>query len=328
MLRKKYTNIDNIENNKKFSDVWKWRREAKNLQKDLTDLIPQAADKQIAFMQNNTVQPTITWVGHATFLIQLGGVNILTDPVWALKMGFRPRITQPGLTIKELPEINIVLISHGHYDHLDFPTLRQLKGEPTYLVPVGFKNLFLRKGLKNVEELTWWDNRTFDQLQFTFVPAQHWTRRGLFDLNTSHWGGWVIKNADQQVCIYFVGDSGNFSGFQEIGKKFSIDYLLMPIGAYEPEWFMSESHINPDDAVKAYLELEAENFIPMHYGTYDLSDDTGSKALERLIKAWNEKRLDSSKLLILQLGETIHLSDDNNNGPNRHDYARGNIDED
>jgi len=142
-------------------------------------------------------------------------------------------------------------------------------------------------------------------MTFSFVPAQHWTRRTLTDTNTSHWGGWIIEHKEHS--IYFVGDTGYFRGFQEIAKKFNIQTVLMPIGAYEPEWFMQVSHINPEDAVKAFLELKGKTFIPMHYGTYRLADDTGPEAMARLDAEWSRLQLDASQLKKMLIGETYWL---------------------
>ena len=144
-------------------------------------------------------------------------------------------------------------------------------------------------------------------MNVTFVPAQHWTKRSISDTNTSHWGGWVLNDKIADRNIYFVGDTGYFRGFKEIGERFDLDIILMPIGAYEPEWFMRDSHINPEDAIKAFLELKGKTFIPMHYGTYRLADDTGLEALERLNKEWDRLKLTKEALTVLKLGETLWL---------------------
>ncbi len=303
--RKKYKNLDGIAHDKTFKDMMRWRKERKQKTKNLADIISHTDLKEVDFLKTNLNESTITWIGHSSFLIQINGINILTDPVFAKRMGFQPRLTAPGIDLNELPPIQVVVISHGHYDHLDFPSLRGLKGDPFFLVPMGLKRLFNKKGFYHTEEFNWWDTFSYKALEFIFVPARHWTRRGLFDMNTSHWGGWVIKGFDNIKTIYFVGDTGYFDGFKEIGSKYEINYVLMPIGAYEPEWFMEVSHINPEDAVNAFLELGAAHFIPMHYGTFHLADDTGPEALLRLEKAWIDNRLDSKRLSILKLGETL-----------------------
>ncbi|MEM5017196.1 MBL fold metallo-hydrolase [Metabacillus indicus] len=302
-MGKKYHNLDGVENTKSFSDFRKWMKERKAKKKDMSVSIERLDNPQTEEVSANRSKTSVTWIGHSTFLIQTGGINILTDPVWAERMGMQRRLTKPGMPIRALPEIDAVLISHGHYDHLDFASIRKLKGDPVFYVPEGLGASFRRRGYKNVKEAAWWDVFDKEDVRFTFVPAQHWTRRTLWDTNTSHWGGWVIEHKDHS--IYFAGDSGYFRGFKEIGEKMSVDAVLMPIGAYEPEWFMKVSHINPEDAVTAYLDLNAKGpFVPMHYGAFRLADDTGPEALERLLAEWEKRALDPEKLNVMKIGET------------------------
>ncbi|MFB6466928.1 MBL fold metallo-hydrolase [Cytobacillus sp. Hz8] len=309
MKRTRYQNYDKIENRNTFADMLRWSKERRGKTKDLIKQIPQAEQKEIKKICNNKSDISVTWIGHSSFLIQMAGQNILTDPVWAKRMGVQKRLTEPGIDINELPKIDAVVISHGHYDHLDFGTIRKLKGSPTFYVPAGLRTAFTRRGYQKVIEADWWDVFTYDKLIFTFVPAQHWTKRSLMDTNTSHWGGWIIgckSNSDKS--IYFVGDTGYFRGFQDVAARFAIDIVLMPIGAYEPEWFMSASHINPEDAIKAFLELNGKLFIPMHYGAYRLADDTGPEALDRFLAEWKRLKLDETKLKVLKIGETFWVN--------------------
>lgn len=302
-MGKKYHNLDGVENTKSFSDFRKWMKERKAKKKDMSVSVERLDNPQTKEVSANRSKTSVTWIGHSTFLIQTGGINILTDPVWAERMGMQRRLTKPGMPIRALPEIDAVLISHGHYDHLDFASIRKLKGDPVFYVPEGLGASFRRRGYKNVKEAAWWDVFDKEDVRFTFVPAQHWTRRTLWDTNTSHWGGWVIEHKGHS--IYFAGDSGYFRGFKEIGEKMSVDAVLMPIGAYEPEWFMKVSHINPEDAVTAYLDLNAKGpFVPMHYGAFRLADDTGPEALERLLAEWEKRALDPEKLNVMKIGET------------------------
>lgn len=307
-MAKRYENMDTVNTKKSIRSFLKWRKERNLSKKDFSFLVEQSPVKQVEFLRKNNEQTTITWIGHSTFFIQTNGLNILTDPVWAKKLKFIPRLTEPGLSLQELPNIDIVLISHGHYDHLDFSTLRQLNNDVLYLVPAGLKKLFLRKKFTRVEEYNWWESTTIDEVSFHFVPAQHWTRRSLFDMNTSHWGGWIIHNETADETIYFCGDSGYFRGFKEIGKRFSIDVALMPIGAYEPEWFMKVSHVSPEEAVQAYLDVNATHFIPMHYGAFALADETPREAITRLRNNWNLRMLPWEHLHVLFLGQTFLYS--------------------
>lgn len=302
-MKIRYSNLNHVSNKKTFREMRRWQKERRSKVKDLSKNIPQCPDKRIAELKENRSRTSYTWIGHSTFLLQLNGLNILTDPVWAKRMGFQRRLTEPGIPLEELPDIDVVVISHGHYDHLDFPTLKKLKGNPQYFVPVGLKSLFMRKGYRNVVELSWWESVEYKGIKIHFVPAQHWTRRTLNDMNTSHWGGWIFETPGE--TFYFVGDTGYFSGFGELAERFTIDIVFMPIGAYEPEWFMADSHISPEDSVKAFIELGAKKFVPMHYGAYRLADDTGPEALDRLLAEWERRELPKEQLNVLRIGETV-----------------------
>ncbi|WP_423802226.1 MBL fold metallo-hydrolase [Neobacillus sp. SAB-20_R2A] len=303
-MKKKYSNLDDVKNNKSFKDMMKWNKERRSKVKDLTINIPQCQDKQIEKIKENRSRTSYTWIGHSTFLIQMNGINILTDPVWAKRMGFQKRLTEPGISLEDLPEIDVIVISHGHYDHLDFPTIKKIKGNPQFIAPIGLKPLFNRKGYQKVSEMGWWESAEIRGIKIHFVPAQHWTRRTLTDMNTSHWGGFIFQT--QKETLYFVGDTGYFAGFKQIAERFdNIDTVFMPIGAYEPEWFMKVSHISPEDSVKAFLELNAKEFVPMHYGAYRLADDTGPEALERLYREWEKRQLPTELLKVLTIGETV-----------------------
>jgi len=302
-LRKKYSNMDDINNEHSFKEVIKWLRNRSR--KKLDFQVRQHGNKRPAYLNENRSDTTVTWIGHSTFFIQQAGINMITDPVWAGKMGISKRLTAPGLTLEEVPQVDIVLISHSHYDHLHFGSIRKLRGNPVVLVPEGLGRMFRRRGFDSVRELPWWGKTNVGKLEFHFVPAQHWTRRTLWDTNSSHWGGWVIRSEERDETIYFAGDSGYFRGFAQIGQTFKINTAILPIGAYDPVWFMHISHMTPEEAVQAYLDLGADVMIPMHYGTFMLADDTPEEALTRLKAEWNRRQLNPDELKILELGETI-----------------------
>lgn len=302
LSRKKYMNMDDIRNDKTIWDMIKWFRERRRINKDLDTQISQIVNNDVKRIKGNSESFSITWIGHATFLIQLNGLTILTDPVWSKQLGMQKRSTPPGLKLEELPDIDIVLISHGHYDHLSFSTIKRLPGKPLFYVPIGLKSAFTRRGYTHVTDANWWDRFQLEQLELSFVPAQHWSKRTLMDSNTSHWGGWVIEGTSRN--IYFAGDSGYFRGFTQIAEQFSMDIILMPIGAYEPEWFMNVSHMNPEHAIRAFLDLKGNVMIPMHYGAFRLGDDTGPEALNRFKKEWERLKLDDRSMKILAIGET------------------------
>ncbi|RKN64197.1 MBL fold metallo-hydrolase [Paenibacillus ginsengarvi] len=297
-----------------LQDVRKWQKERKTKVKDLSFAVSQSPGKQLDLLRTNREETTITWIGHSTFLLQRAGLNIVTDPVWASRMGFAKRLTDPGLSISQLPEIDVILLSHGHYDHLHVSSLRAMPGRPQLLVPEGLGGMMRRKGFTTVTELPWWGSIVVGGAVFHFVPAQHWTRRTLWDTNTSHWGGWIIEGAedgrssaaDKGGSIYFAGDSGYFDGFKQIGERYGkLQYVLMPIGAYEPEWFMSMQHVTPEEAIQAFLDVKGEVFIPMHYGAFRLADDTADEALSRLHQEWRRLDLQADRLHTLLLGETL-----------------------
>lgn len=286
-----------------MKDFLRWQIERVRKKKDLSFIVPHADKLEIELLAQNRHLPSITWIGHATFLIQLSGLNIVTDPVWAKRLGFEKRLAKPGMPIEALPDIDLVLISHNHYDHLDFRSLYKLKGNPLYLLPKGLKSLFVKKGFTNLKEFSWWDVMHHKGLKITFIPSLHWSRRSLLDLNRSLWGGWMLE--DTHMTIYFVGDSGYHHGFKTLGSKFTIDCVLMPIGAYEPEWFMKTQHVTPEEAVQSYQDLKANLFIPMHYDAFRLADDTPKEAMDRLLEKWKNSNLSTEKLKVLKLGETL-----------------------
>ncbi|MCS7459061.1 MBL fold metallo-hydrolase [Paenibacillus doosanensis] len=304
---KRFENMDGVNTLKSFKELRQWQKERRTKIKDLSFTVPTCERKAVDFLRSNREQTSITWIGHSSFLIQMGGVNLLTDPVWAERMGFARRLSPPGLSMDELPPIDAVLLSHSHYDHMDMRTLRAWKSAQLY-VPAGLGPKLRAKGFTSVAELSWWEHAQLGGLELHFVPAQHWTRRTLLDTNRSHWGGWVFQPAqlgEARGAVYFAGDSGYFPGFRRIGERFAIRYALMPIGAYEPEWFMSAQHVTPEEAVQAFLDVQGDVFIPMHYGAFRLADDTPREALDRLLADWRRRQLPEQALRVLQLGETL-----------------------
>lgn len=309
MPSKRYENMDGVHTIKSFGEIRRWQKERRAKVKDLFWQVPSADKLETDRLAGNRSAASLTWIGHATFLVQLGGLNIVTDPVWAGRMGFAKRLAPPGMEVGRMPPVDVIVISHGHYDHLHIGSLRALargrKLQPLLLVPEGLGSMLRRKGFTRVEEFAWWEKREFSGVGFTFVPAQHWTRRTLRDMNTSHWGGWVMEGGG--TSVYFAGDSGYFRGFADIGARFpGLGAVLMPIGAYEPEWFMGGQHVTPEEAVKAYLDMGCSGpFIPMHYGAFRLADDTPREALDRLCAEWERLGLPPERLAILRHGETL-----------------------
>lgn len=250
--------------------------------------------------------PSVTWIGHATYLVQLQGRSILTDPVMGERIAILPRNVPPGIDLAAMPRIAVVTISHNHRDHLDVPSIKRLGPEPTYLVPKGLKKFFVRLGVPKVIELGWWESAQVEGVTFTFVPSQHWSRRGAFDENKSWWGGWVMKGGGRTV--WHAGDTAYFRGFSEIGRRIGpIDAALLPIGAYEPRWFMQNQHMNPQEAVRAFQDVGAHLFCAMHWGTFKLTDEPLDEPPRLLQEAWQEQNLPASRLFLARIGETYWL---------------------
>lgn len=250
---------------------------------------------------------TLTWIGQASFLIQLGGKNMLIDPVLSRSLGFIKRNSPPGLDWSALPrKIDVVFITHNHRDHMDAPTLKRLGPDPVYVVPKGLGIWFLQNGFPKVIEMSWWEQVEIEGLEITFVPAEHWSRRGLTDINTSWWGGYVIsKNG---LRVYHSGDTGWFDGFAQIAERFPhIDTVMLPAGAYAPRWFMRAQHIDPEEAVKAFKMLGAKQFVGMHWGTFKLSDEPLDEPLHVLPGIWEKEELDRQRLESGVLGKILRL---------------------
>ena len=251
-----------------------------------------------ALIATPAAAPRITWLGHASFLVQLDGASLLVDPIFSRKIaGFIPRNVPAPLSPEGLPPIDAVLVSHSHYDHLDTPSVRAV-GART------FSGLGMRR-LLACEELDWWQTAAVtDQVRVTFVPAQHWSRRRLSDTNRALWGGFVVDGPSGTV--YHSGDTAYFGGFAEIGRKFpEIDAALLPIGAYDPPWFMEKQHMNPEQAVQAFLDLGARLFVAMHWGTFKLTDEALDEPPRRLRAEWARRSLPPEQLRIPAIGETI-----------------------
>jgi L-ascorbate metabolism protein UlaG (beta-lactamase superfamily) len=258
----------------------------------------------------DTDQLTWTFVNHATWLVQMDGLNMLTDPIWSRTAGpfswLGPkRVRAPGIRLEDLPRIDAVLVSHNHYDHLDIPTLERLEARDHPLFIVGLGNAsFLRKfGLQKIQELDWWQSVHIGQTAFHFVPARHWSRRGFYDTNKTLWGGYVLTGKTQTV--YFAGDTGYGPHFKSIREKFpAIDIALLPIGAYEPRWFMSDSHMNPAEAVQASLDLAAKKSFGMHFGTFQLSEEAIHQPAEDVAQAREQAGLPTDAFQVPEFGKT------------------------
>jgi L-ascorbate metabolism protein UlaG (beta-lactamase superfamily) len=221
------------------------------------------------------------------------------------------RVAPPGLTLEDLPPIDIVVISHDHYDSLDEQTIKGLHrrpgGEKTrFYVPLGLKKWFTARGVDRVIEMDWWDNSQDGILEIIPVPVQHWSKRSLFSRNKTLWAGWVIAAKDFRFL--FVGDTGYNDHFREIGEKLGpFDLAAIPIGAYEPRWFMARHHVNPEESVQIHKDIGSKKSVAIHWGTFVLTDEPLDEPPERLAAALQENKIPADDFLVMQHGETIML---------------------
>jgi L-ascorbate metabolism protein UlaG (beta-lactamase superfamily) len=252
----------------------------------------------------------VTFVNHATALLQMDGVNVLTDPIWSersspVSFAGPKRVVPPGLRFEQLPPIDVVLVSHNHYDHLDLPTLRRLAAEhdPRILVPLGNRALLERAGVHGAEELGWWKSVVVaDGVRVAAVPARHFSGRGMLDRNRALWAGFVVSGPAGSA--YFAGDTGFGPHFQEIRDRFGSPRLaFLPIGAYRPEWFMSRVHMSPDEALRAHRILGAGTSVGIHFGTFRLADDGQDEPPERIEALLGEEVAPRPRFWILGFGE-------------------------
>jgi L-ascorbate metabolism protein UlaG (beta-lactamase superfamily) len=257
----------------------------------------------------------VTWIGHSTFLLQLPGFSILTDPVFSSHAGpfgrFGPRRARPpALEVGQLPPIDAVLLSHNHYDHLDLSALRWLARErrPRVITTLGNKGWLERRGVGNVIELDWWQtHHATRELEVTCTPAQHFASRTLWDRNRTLWGGFALRTV--AGSIYFAGDSAWCAAFEAIGARLGpFDLALIPIGAYEPRWFMKAVHMNPDEALRAHLAVRSRRSLGMHFGTFQLTNEAIDAPLMALAEARTRHAVAPADFAALDFGETRLLS--------------------
>ncbi|WP_052454727.1 MBL fold metallo-hydrolase [Rickettsia hoogstraalii] len=345
-----FFNIDPNIKPKTLLDILKWKITSKRpkwpttLPLTSTDIPPQK------ITDNETIR--ISYIGHVTFLIQIDGLNILTDPVWSERVSpftfaGPKRVVKPGINIIDLPKIDIIVISHNHYDHLDIRTIKDLwlRDKPKIITPLT-NDVIIKKHIPNAEIITlgWGESykeqeiqlnsesfrqdefkskpeeRTEvreqrlgsknslvssflnDAVEFYLEPAQHWSARGIFDKNKALWGTFIIKTKIGDIC--FIGDSGyNDTLFKEIGKKHNILISLIPIGAYEPRWFMKPVHMNPEEAVFTHLDLNSKYSIASHFDVFQLADEAFNAAPLELRQAMKKHNIDENKFIIPEIGK-------------------------
>ncbi len=256
----------------------------------------------------------IIFVNHSTFLIQYAGLNILTDPIWSFRCSpFQfagpHRMRPPGVKFADLPKIDLVLISHNHYDHFDTKTIKDLikSHNPNFVVPLGMQKAVERLGSNKVEQIDWFQTVHFQKIKITGTPANHFSSRGLFDRDCTLWCGFLLDYNRHK--IYFVGDTGYGPNFKEIGNKYGpIDLAMIPIGAYKPEWFMGPIHITPIEAIQVHKDIQSKQSIAMHFGTFPLADDGQGTAEKELRLSLKSTNLDETDFIIPDEGYIMDFS--------------------
>jgi N-acyl-phosphatidylethanolamine-hydrolysing phospholipase D len=252
---------------------------------------------------------SLTWVGHATFAVHDGPDVFLTDPHFGPRALVPARLSPPGIPIASVPPDSFAVISHNHYDHLDAYTVDELPESVHWYVPSGMGDWFRERGRPNVTELDWWESAQHGRFSVTCLPSQHWSRRIEVGLNESLWCAWLVDSGETRY--FFAGDTGYFHGFQEYGREFGpIDVAMLPIGAYEPRWFMKYQHMDPAEAYQAFLDLDARFMAAMHWGTFDLTDepmDLPPKVLRQVVA---DREGDAERVRIFAIGERWRVPED------------------
>ena len=311
-LKRRFRNINPL-----FTEPTKWERMkfitsrlwSTTLHPRISPLVPVHNDG--ARLRENHTDATVTWIGHATLLIQLDGLNILTDPHWserASPVGFAgpKRLVAPGVPFECLPRIHVVLISHDHYDHLDIQTVHRLSRahRPVFFVPLGLKQWFEDRQIPDVEELDWWASVQREECLMTCIPVQHFSGRTLWDRNRRLWSGWSILGRRRH--FFFAGDTGYYRElFTRIGQRLGPCHVAaIPIGAYLPPSIMRLVHSTPEQAVQIFTEVRADRLLAMHWGTFDLTEEPIGEPPKRLEAEAIRLGMDLNQLWVMQPGET------------------------
>jgi L-ascorbate metabolism protein UlaG (beta-lactamase superfamily) len=298
-----------------FGDFLRWRSERVELATPPDGWKVPVVPLDPASLSDPATNPSVTWIGHATVLLRLAGRNILVDPIFSERASpvyfAGPRRVAPlPIDVQDLPRIDLVLITHNHYDHLDEVSVRRLaamrQGSPRFLVPLGLKQWFIDRGIARVEEFDWWQSVQDGDATLTLVPVQHWSRRTPFDTNRTLWGGWAIRGDGLRVI--HLGDTGYSRDFADIGERLGpFDLALIPIGAYAPRWFMEAKHLDPADAIQVRADLRARRAIGIHWGTYTMADDPPDEPPQALAKERERAGLAREDFDVLAIGETRKL---------------------
>jgi L-ascorbate metabolism protein UlaG (beta-lactamase superfamily) len=291
-------------------EVLRWRLRGNTLRAPGYKARPLAMpdDAYARFMAQPAASTRLFWIGHASFLCELDGARFVIDPIFGRAGGLVPRVTPAAVAPAQLTDIAAVLVTHGHHDHCDPRALAAIaevnQGRTLFVVPRGMSRK-LPRACRRVVELGWWQFVQVAGVRLHFVPAQHWHQRSPFDMNRTLWGGFVLEGRHR---VYHSGDTSYFGGFAAIGDTFgSIDAACLPLGAYEPRWFMSSQHMNPDESLAALLDLRASHFVGMHWAAYDLSDEPIGAGPARALALAPELGLDPERMHVICPGGSVTL---------------------
>lgn len=293
---------------------WQWERWNDGLPKPPREATP-VVQPEADFLRANATEPTLTWLGHATVLLQVASYNILTDPHLSeraspFSFAGPKRLSPPGLNHEQLPHIDVVLISHNHYDHLDVGTVKRLAAQsgkpPLFVVPLGLEKWFQSIGVGNVVEIDWWDRVGVGSLDIHLVPVQHWSSRTLTDRNRTLWGGFFVRH--RTLSFMYAGDTGYSKDFANIRERLgSPDILAVPIGAYEPRWFMTTQHVDPAQAVQIHKDVGAKYSVGVHWGTFEMADESLDEPPRALAAARAKAGVADDRFFVMKVGETRRL---------------------
>jgi N-acyl-phosphatidylethanolamine-hydrolysing phospholipase D len=302
--------------------AWQWERLRAGVPKPPENNYQFPVVKpDLAWLKANKSEVTATWVGHATVLVQMAGLNILTDPHFtdrASPVGFvgPKRFVPPGIALQDLPHIDAVVISHNHYDHLDEKTVLRLSsqpgGSPRFYVGLGLKKWLNEREITNVAEMDWWDKEVFRGVTFTFTPVQHWSARSANDRFRTLWGGWHAKAAAAGMVpgfsFFFAGDTGYSQDFKDVEKRLgAVDLGLIPVGAYAPRWFMGSQHVDPAEAIKVHQDIKARTSIGTHWGTFELTDEPLDEPPKLLAAERAKAGIAPERFFVVKHGEMVKI---------------------